>query len=274
MCAAAVLLAVRQTSMMSNRTAGQQHTCTASHVLRCQMTICHCHAGTVQAHPLRQVCGGGEVSVADSQVHGAHTAGRRRGHHGRAHRPRSGAQGATALLLCDEMDATIPSDTDNICARSAPDASILQCAYTSQQAPHAATGLPAISEFPQVLLQVVDRVRSKAATYGQDFSAPQQSHEQQQNGASNGTSGQRRLKVAPETIAMLYDKWVMPMTKQVQVRHPHENDGKHGGDSGSFCQTVGMCLARFDTSGLCSHTSSTLCLLMLQVQYLLRRLDE
>ena len=100
-----------------------------------------------------------------------------------------------------------------------------------------------LPDFPQVLLQVVDRVRSKAATYGQDFSAPQQSHDQQQNGASNGTSGQRRLKVAPDTIAMLYDKWVMPMTKQVQVRHAHENDGKHGGDSGSCCPNC-RCVSR------------------------------
>ena len=106
---------------------------------------------------------------------------------------------------------------------------------------------------PNVVLQVVDRVRSKAATYGQDFSALQQSHEQQQNGASNGTSGQRRLKVAPETIAMLYDKWVMPMTKQVQVRHAHENDGRHGGDSGSPCHALGMHLEGF-VYAKCVHT--------------------
>jgi hypothetical protein len=76
------------------------------------------------------------------------------------------------------------------------------------------------SRHHDVPLQVVERVRSKAATYGQDFSTPQQLPKQQQhqNGDSNGSSGQRRLKVAPETIAMLYDKWVMPMTKQVQVR--------------------------------------------------------
>lgn len=67
------------------------------------------------------------------------------------------------------------------------------------------------------ILQVVDRVRAKAATYGQDFSPPAQ-QSQPCNGDANGSGGGRRLKVAPETIAMLYDKWVMPMTKQVQVR--------------------------------------------------------
>jgi hypothetical protein len=111
-----------------------------------------------------------------------------------------------------------------------------------------------------VMLQVVDRVRSKAATYGQDFSAPQESQEQQhQNGVCNGTSGQRRLKVAPETIAMLYDKWVMPMTKQVQVRLAHKNDGRHGGDSYGFCQTLGMCLTRLCIQNVFTHLKHSVC---------------
>ena len=61
--------------------------------------------------------------------------------------------------------------------------------------------------------QIVDRVRWKAATYGQDAaSAPEQ------GSAATDSSSEQRYKVAPDTVAMLYDKWVMPMTKQVQVR--------------------------------------------------------
>ena len=69
--------------------------------------------------------------------------------------------------------------------------------------------------------QVVDRVRWKAATYGQDAAAPAQPNGPAQPEGHSGNVP--RYKVAPETVAMLYDKWVMPMTKQVQVRragHP------------------------------------------------------
>lgn len=63
-----------------------------------------------------------------------------------------------------------------------------------------------------VELKVVDRVRRKAATYGQDSV---------DMASGNGTTEKaiRQYKVSPDTIAMLYDKWVMPMTKQVQVEY-------------------------------------------------------
>ncbi len=70
------------------------------------------------------------------------------------------------------------------------------------------------------VVQVVDRVRWKAATYGQEAAAaPTGRNGTADSGAvadssDDGGSGSR-YKVAPETIAMLYDKWVMPMTKQV-----------------------------------------------------------
>lgn len=58
-------------------------------------------------------------------------------------------------------------------------------------------------------MQVVERVRRKAATYGQDVDSS--SDGQPRPGA--------QYKVSPDTIAMLYDKWVMPLTKQVQVEY-------------------------------------------------------
>jgi len=62
-------------------------------------------------------------------------------------------------------------------------------------------------------------VRWKAATYGQDADPSQSPPQPGQNGEADGSNGGggARYKVAPDTIAMLYDKWVMPMTKQVQV---------------------------------------------------------
>ena len=60
-------------------------------------------------------------------------------------------------------------------------------------------------------MQVVERVRRKAAIYGQDLDSDP--------AGSNGGSadGGQAYKVSPDTLAMLYDKWVMPLTKQVQV---------------------------------------------------------
>lgn len=64
--------------------------------------------------------------------------------------------------------------------------------------------------------QVVERVRRKAAIYGQDVgSAPAEGDGSGPEGAAGGT----QFKVSPDTIAMLYDKWVMPLTKQVQVEY-------------------------------------------------------
>ena len=55
-------------------------------------------------------------------------------------------------------------------------------------------------------LQVVDRVRRKAAIFGQDIT---DSNEQQPSS----------YKVEPDTVASLYKKWIMPLTKQVQVAY-------------------------------------------------------
>lgn len=60
--------------------------------------------------------------------------------------------------------------------------------------------------------KVVDRVRWKAATYGQDS-------EDVTSGRGSTEDSPRHYKVSPDTIAMLYEKWVMPMTKRVQVQY-------------------------------------------------------
>ena len=65
----------------------------------------------------------------------------------------------------------------------------------------------------------MERVRRKAAIYGQDVEAapaPVAGH----GGGPEGPHARGALyKVSPDTIAMLYDKWVMPLTKQVQVEY-------------------------------------------------------
>lgn len=68
-----------------------------------------------------------------------------------------------------------------------------------------ADGLMELLTDRAVEIKVVDRVKLKAATFGQDLAAP--------GGA------QVRYKVAPETVAALYDDFVMPLTKDVQVAY-------------------------------------------------------
>ncbi|KAK9795599.1 hypothetical protein WJX73_006188 [Symbiochloris irregularis] len=50
--------------------------------------------------------------------------------------------------------------------------------------------------------KVIERVRRKASFYGQDPGAAEEGH-----------------KVPPETVASLYEQWVMPLTKEVQVAY-------------------------------------------------------
>lgn len=54
--------------------------------------------------------------------------------------------------------------------------------------------------------KVVERVRRKAAIFGQDI--------------TDSNDGQASsFKVEPSTVAQLYEKWIMPLTKQVQVAY-------------------------------------------------------
>lgn len=56
---------------------------------------------------------------------------------------------------------------------------------------------------------VVERVRLKAATFGQDINPA----------AAPGSGSQQSCKIQPDVLADMYDKMVMPLTKDVQVAY-------------------------------------------------------
>ena len=97
-------------------------------------------------------------------------------------------------------------------------------------------------------------MRWKAQTYGQD------SDDLADSGGADGEAG-RRYKVSPDTIAMLYDKWVMPMTKQVQARARPPGpttssltDDANGAALMSLVHAVGR-----DIYGTCPHQQQQTC---------------
>ena len=67
-------------------------------------------------------------------------------------------------------------------------------------------------------LQVIERVKLKAATFGQDLSAAAAADSSSNGGGSGGGSGVS-YKVRPEVVAQLYEQWVMPLTKEVEVQY-------------------------------------------------------
>lgn len=66
--------------------------------------------------------------------------------------------------------------------------------------------LMAMLTFPEQEVRVVERVRGKAATFGQDLD-------------EEGKAKDVQYKVAPQVVADLYQEWVMPLTKEVQVSY-------------------------------------------------------
>ena len=72
-------------------------------------------------------------------------------------------------------------------------------------------------------LQVIERVRRKAATFGQDLdalpSSGSDSDEGGINGGGGGGGGGAAYKIRPEAVAQLYEQWVMPLTKEVEVQY-------------------------------------------------------
>jgi chorismate mutase len=78
--------------------------------------------------------------------------------------------------------------------------------YSSAIRAQDAEALLATLTFPQQEAAVVARVRGKAATFGQDLD-------------STGQAKNAQYKVEPELVAELYEKWVMPLTKEVQVKY-------------------------------------------------------
>lgn len=72
-----------------------------------------------------------------------------------------------------------------------------------------ADGLMRLLTFPAVEAKVRARVERKAATFGQDVDA-----------ADDGAPAARpSYKVEPHAAARLYGEWIMPLTKQVQVKY-------------------------------------------------------
>lgn len=110
------------------------------------------------------------------------------------------------VLRCAVLPACLPLTP----LRAQPDA------YSALIRAGDADGLMALLTDVAVERAVVGRVRLKAATFGQDI-----------NPAMAGGSGsssaaeqqQQRFKIQPDVLAAMYDKIVMPLTKDVQVEY-------------------------------------------------------
>ncbi|KAG7671555.1 putative Chorismate mutase 1, chloroplastic [Nannochloris sp. 'desiccata'] len=78
-----------------------------------------------------------------------------------------------------------------------------------------------------VELKVVERVKLKAATFGQDLNTAPTTIAAGANGVGSNINGDELLlRVSPQAVAELYDEWVMPLTKEVEVEYLlHRLDG-------------------------------------------------
>lgn len=81
--------------------------------------------------------------------------------------------------------------------------------YTELIKAQDAAGLMDLLTDVKVEQMVVDRVRLKAATFGQDINPAAQQLEQEQPA----------YKIQPEVLASMYEQMVMPLTKEVQVAY-------------------------------------------------------
>lgn len=86
--------------------------------------------------------------------------------------------------------------------------------YTELIKAQDASGLMELLTDVKVEQMVVERVRLKAVTFGQDINPAAPASSQQQQSEQG-----RRCKIQPEVIAEMYDKMVMPLTKDVQVAY-------------------------------------------------------
>lgn len=90
--------------------------------------------------------------------------------------------------------------------------------YTALIKAQDAAGLMELLTDIKVEQAVVERVRLKAATFGQEINpaaAGSSGSSQQQQPEQAG----RRLKIRPDVLADMYDRMVMPLTKDVQVAY-------------------------------------------------------
>ena len=73
-----------------------------------------------------------------------------------------------------------------------------------------AEGLLKLLTFEKVEKSVEARVELKTATFGQDVKV---------GGGSSAEAPPSHCKVDPSLVAELYGKWIMPLTKKVQVMY-------------------------------------------------------
>lgn len=62
--------------------------------------------------------------------------------------------------------------------------------------------------YPKVEQTIKERVDMKTRTYAQEVELKE-----------NGDAGDPVYKIKPNLVADLYEKWIMPLTKEVQVQY-------------------------------------------------------
>lgn len=80
--------------------------------------------------------------------------------------------------------------------------------YTALIKAQDAAGLMELLTDVKVEQTVVERVKLKAATFGQEI-----------NPAAGSKEDEPRCKIQPDVLGKMYDKMVMPLTKDVQVAY-------------------------------------------------------
>jgi chorismate mutase len=71
--------------------------------------------------------------------------------------------------------------------------------------------LEALITKPEVERQLLTRLQKKAETYGQDICADGELP------VSNGTNGKIHRKIDPDGVVDLYESYIIPLTKEVEV---------------------------------------------------------
>ena len=88
--------------------------------------------------------------------------------------------------------------------------------YTALIKAQDAAGLMELLTDVKVEQNVVERVRLKAATFGQEINPTAAAAPSNPQPAADSS---RRCKIQPDVLASMYDKMVMPLTKDVQVAY-------------------------------------------------------
>ena len=62
-------------------------------------------------------------------------------------------------------------------------------------------------------------MKRKAATFGADITSEADAAAAAAAGSNGGGGGGGSQKIDPEAVARLYEQWVMPLTKEVEVQY-------------------------------------------------------